>query len=207
MRSGVLAGLRFILQDKLILPMALTVVAFGFFSAGMSAGLPVYAYDQFDGSSRIAGLFYAALGAGALVGSLLAVLVVRKVAPLRLAAFGILAFAVPLWVLPFLPPWPIVFFALFLATLFTPLVNGPTLGVLTARTPAELRPKVMTAVITANTLAAPLGFLVAGQVLEHWGVVPLFTGVVAGITWMAIVFAAIVLRYREPDPAPELVPS
>ncbi len=206
-RSGVLAGLRFILQDKLILPMALTVVAFGFFSAGMSAGLPVYAYDQFDGSARIAGLFYAALGAGALVGSLFAVLVVRKVAPLRLAAFGILAFAVPLWVLPFLPPWPIVFSALFLATLFTPLVNGPTLGVLTARTPAELRPKVMTAVITANTLAAPLGFLVAGQVLEHWGVVPLFTGVVAGITWMAIVFAAIVLRYREPDPAPELAPS
>ena len=39
-------------------------------SAGMSAGLPVYAYDEFDGSSWIAGLFYAALGAGALVGSL-----------------------------------------------------------------------------------------------------------------------------------------
>ncbi|HUG63874.1 MAG TPA: hypothetical protein VMK83_01520 [Gaiellaceae bacterium] len=31
--------------------------------AGMSAGLPVYAYDEFDGSSWIAGLFYAALGA------------------------------------------------------------------------------------------------------------------------------------------------
>jgi len=107
-QHGVLAGLRFLRQDKLLAPMAATVVVFGFLSAGMSAGLPVYAYDEFDGSSWIAGLFYTALGAGALVGSLVAVVAVRKVAPLRLAAFGILAFAVPLWVLPFLPPWPVV---------------------------------------------------------------------------------------------------
>jgi len=200
-RSGVLAGLRFLLKDRLLAPMAGVVIAFGFLSAGMSAGLPVYAFDEFDGSSRIAGLFYAALGAGALVGSLLAVVVVRKVTPLRLAGFAIVAFSVPLWVLPFLPPWPVVFGALFVATLFTPLVNGPIIAVLTARTPEDLRAKVITAVISVNTLAAPLGFLVAGQVLEHWGVVPLFTAVVAGITWMAIVFAAIVLRHREIDAA------
>ena len=200
-RSGVLAGLRFLLHDSLLAPIAAVVVAFGFLSAGMSAGLPVYAFDEFDGSSRIAGLFYAALGAGALVGSLLAVVVVRKVAPLRLAALGILAFAVPLWVLPFLPPWPVVFVALFAATFFTPLVNGPIIAVLTSRTPEDLRAKVMTAVISMNTLAAPLGFLIAGQVLEHWGVVPLFTAVVSGLTGMAIVFAAIVLRHRDIDAA------
>ena len=196
-RSGVLAGLRFLLKDRLLAPIAGVVVAFGFLSAGMSAGLPVYAFDEFGGSSRIAGLFYAALGAGALVGSLLAVVVVRKVTPLRLAGFAVVAFSVPLWVLPFLPPWPVVFGALFVATLFTPLVNGPIIAVLTARTPEDLRAKVITAVISVNTLAAPLGFLVAGQVLEHWGVVPLFTAVVAGITWMAIVFAAIVWRHSD----------
>jgi hypothetical protein len=59
---------------------------------------------------------------------------------------------------------------------------------------------VMTALISASTIAAPLGFLVAGQVLEQWGVVPLFTAVVAGITWMAIVFAAIVWRQGEVAP-------
>jgi MFS family permease len=199
-QHGVMAGVRFILQDKLIAPMAATVVAFGFLSAGMSAGLPVYAYDEFDGSSWIAGLFYTALGAGALVGSLVAVLVVRRVAPLRLAALGILAFSIPLWVLPFLPPWPVVFGALFMATFFTPLVNGPIIAVLTSRTPEDLRAKVMTAVISVNTIAAPLGFLLAGQVLENWGVVPLFTTVVLGITLMAIVFAAIVWRQGEVVP-------
>ena len=155
-QHGVLAGLRFVLSDKLLAPLAATTVVFGFLAAGMSAGLPVYAYDEFDGSSWIAGLFYTALGAGAVVGSLVAVFIVKKIAPLRLAAVGILAFTIPLWVLPFLPPWPVVFVALFTATLFTPLVNGPIIAVLTARTPVDLRAKVLTAVISANTLAAPL---------------------------------------------------
>ena len=63
----------------------------------------------------------------------------------------------------------------------------------------------MAAAISANTLAAPLGFLVAGQVLERWGVVPLFTAVVLGITWMAIVFAAITWRHSDGEAVPELV--
>lgn len=202
-QHGVLAGLRFVLADRLLGRIALTVVAFGFLGAGMSAGLPVYAYDEFDGRSWIAGLFYAALGAGAVVGSVLAVVAVKRVAPLRLSAIGILAFSLPLWVLPFLPPWPVVFVALFTATLFTPLVNGPLIAVLTSRTPDALRAKVMTAVISVNTLAAPVGFLLAGQVLERWGVVPLFAAVVLGITWMAIVFAAITWRYSDGEPAAE----
>ena len=87
--------------------------------------------------------------------------------------------------------------------MFTPLVNGPIIAVLTARTPESLRAKVMTALISASALAAPLGFIAAGQMLERWGVVPLFAAVAFGITWMALVFAAIVLRYRAPTTAPE----
>ena len=203
-QSGVLGGVRFLINDRFLGPIAAIVTLTGLLGAGLSAGLPFYAFSEFDGSSRIAGLFYAALGAGALVGSLVAVAAVRKVAPLRLAVFGILAFAIPLWVLPFLPPWQVVFVALFVATFFAPLVNGPIFAVLTKRTPEELRPKVMTAVVSVNTVAAPLGFLVAGQVLEHWGVVPLFTAVVLGMTWVAIVFAAIVMRRGgDLDAAPE----
>ena len=47
---------------------------------------------------------------------------------------------------------------------------------------------------------------IAGQVLERWGVVPLFTAVVLGITCIAIVFAAITWRHSDDGkPAPELV--
>ena len=58
---------------------------------------------------------------------------------------------------------------------------------------------VITAVISINTFAAPIGFLVAGQVLERWGVVPLFTATVTGITVMAVVYSTIVLRHRDDD--------
>ena len=200
---GVLGGLRFVVRDGLLGPMAATVVVFGFLVTGMTAGLPVYAFDEFGGSSWIAGVFHAAFGAGALLGSVAAVLAVTRVAPLRLAGLGIVAFALPLWALPLLPPWPVVAAALFTASLFVPLVNGPIIAVLTARTPESLRAKVLTALMTASALAAPLGFLAAGQVLEHWGVVPLFAAVALGITGMALVFAAIVLRYRAPAAAPE----
>jgi predicted MFS family arabinose efflux permease len=200
-RQKVLAGVRFLLGDRLLGPIAGVVVAFGFLSAGLSAGLPFYAFDEFEGSSRIAGLFYAALGAGALVGSVAAVAIVRKVAPLKLSGLSIVAFAIPLWVLPFLPPWPVVLVSLFAAMFFTPLINGPLIAVLTARTPDALRALVITAVISMSTLAAPLGFVVAGQVLEHWGVVPLFAATVAGVTSMAVVYAAIVLRHRDVDAA------
>jgi len=203
---GMLAGLRFLLRDQLLGPIAAIVVATGFLGAGMTAGLPVYAFDEFDGRPWIAGAFYAALGAGALVGSLVAIVVVRKVAPLRLAGSAILAFLVPMWVLPFLPPWPVVLVALFAASFFAPLINGPVFGVLTARTPDALRAKVMTAVVAVNTLAAPLGFLTAGQILEHWGVAPLFAGVTVGMTVAGLAFAAIAWRHSGkgeivPEPA------
>ena len=82
-------------------------------------------------------------------------LVVKRVQPLRLAAFGIVAMTLPLWLLPLdLPAWGVMA-TLFTALLFTPLVNGPVIGVITARTPVELRPKMMTALISLSTLAAP----------------------------------------------------
>jgi MFS family permease len=204
-RQKVLDGLRFLFGDRLLGQLALVVVAFGFLSAGLSAGLPFYAFEEFDGSSRIAGLFYTALGAGALLGSLFAVVAVRRVAPLRLSGLAMLAFVVPLWVLPLLPPWPLVFVALFVGSFFTPLINGPLIAVLTARTPENLRALVITAVISVNTFAAPIGFLVAGQVLERYGVVPLFTATVAGITVMALVYSTVVLRHRDDDLAPAAV--
>ena len=206
-RQKVLAGVQFLLRDRLLGPLAGIVVVTGFLSSGLVAGLPYYAFDQFDGSSRIAGLFYAALGAGALVGSLVAVGAVRKIAPLRLSGLAMLAFSIPLWALPFLPPWPVVLVALFLAMFFTPLINGPLIATLTSRTPDALRAMVITAVISINTLAAPLGFLVAGQVLERWGLVPLFAATVSGVTCVAVLYAALVLRRGDVEAAAVAEPA
>jgi MFS family permease len=204
-QRGVFAGLKFLLRDPLLGPLAGTVIVLNFLAAGLSASLPYYAYESFSGDSKVAGLFFTAIGAGALIGSIAAVAVIRRVPPLRLAAFAIVALTLPLWLLPFELPAAGVMAALFVAMLFTPLVNGPVIGVITARTPVELRPKMMTALISISTLAAPAGFIVAGQLLEPWGVNRVFAAVAVGMTATALVFAAIALRHRD-DEVPEPTP-
>ena len=199
---GVLAGIKFLLGDKLLGPLSGTVIVLNFLGAGLSATLPFYAFDEFSGDARIAGLFFTAMGAGAVIGSIAAVVVVKRFPPLRLAALGIVALTLPLWLLPLgLPAWGVMA-ALFTAMLFTPLVNGPVIGVITARTPVDLRPKMMTALISVSTLSAPVGFLVAGQLLEPWGVERVFAAVAIGMTASALGFAAIALRHRD-EAAPE----
>jgi hypothetical protein len=142
----------------------------------------------------VAGLFFTAVGAGALLGSIGAVLVVKRLAPLKLAGLAIVAMTLPLWLLPLDLPAAGVMAVLFCAMLFAPLVNGPVIGVITARTPVDLRPKMMTALITVSTLTAPLGFLAAGQLLEPLGVLYVFAAVAVGMTTTALVFAAIAFR-------------
>lgn len=202
--GGALAGIRFVARDRLLAPLGSTLIVLNFVGSSIAATIPFYAFDAFD-SPRIAGLFYTAGGAGALVGSVVAMVVVKKLAPLRTAGLGMVAATLPLWVLPLgLPAWGVMC-ALFSMMFFIPLVNGPVIGTITARTPVELRPKVMTALISVSTLAAPLGFLAAGQLLQAWEPTSVFAAAAVGMTATALVFASIALRHRD-EPAPEAPP-
>ena len=82
---------------------------------------------------------------------------------------------------------------------FTPLVNAPVIGILTVRTPAELRPKVMTAVMTVATMAGPFGFIAAGYILRHVSLASFFVGLPALLAIGGLAFAAVVLRSSGPD--------
>ena len=192
--GGVLGGLRFFLRDRLLAPLGSTLIVLNFVGSAVSATIPFYAFASFGESSGIAGLFYAAGGAGALAGSIVAVGVVRRFAPLRLAGVAIVAMTLPLWVLPLgLSAWGVAA-ALFSMMFFAPLVNGPAIGLITARTPSELRPKVMAALVSVSTLATPLGFLVAGQLLGAWSPERMFAAAAVGMTVSALAFAAIAFR-------------
>jgi predicted MFS family arabinose efflux permease len=192
--GGLLDGVRYVARDAFMGSLVLIIVFFGFFSSALSVALPAHAYLAFE-SPRVAGLFYSALGAGALLGTVIAVMLIPRTQPLRLAAAAIIGVTVPLWLLGMdLPAWAFTF-ALFSATLFTPLVNGPVMGVLTARMTPEIRPKAMTAIIALNTVAAPLGFLLAGQVIDDVGTSAVFYSVAAGFTAASLLFVAVVHRH------------
>jgi MFS family permease len=63
----------------------------------------------------------------------------------------------------------------------------------------------MTAIIALNTVAAPAGFLLAGQVIDRVGTSAVFWTVAAGFTVAALVFVAVVLRHlRTPAAEPAM---
>jgi hypothetical protein len=192
---GVFAGVRFILADRLLLPLAVTALLLNGFGQMLVAGLPVLAYDQFDGSSQVAGAFFAALGAGAVLGSVAAIRAVPRYDPIRLGAASLVALTLPLWLLALDLPVVGVMAVLFASAFFGPLVNAPLIGVITTRTPEALRAKVMTAVLTLAMLAGPAALLVAGPLLERWAQ-DVFLLVAAGELIGSLPFAFVALRRR-----------
>jgi MFS family permease len=194
--KGVFAGVRFILGDRLLLPLAVTALLLNGFGQMLVAGLPVLAYEQFDGSAQVAGAFFAALGAGAVLGSVAAIRAVPIFDPIRLGAASLVALTLPLWLLALDLPVVGVMAVLFASSFFGPLVNAPLIGVITTRTPEALRAKVMTAVLTLALLAGPAALLVAGPLLEHWGAQDVFLLVAAGELIGSLPFAFVALRRR-----------
>jgi predicted MFS family arabinose efflux permease len=210
---GLFAGLRYVVKDKLLGPMMAAAAFINFVAQGLFAMLPVLVVRRFDENPKIVGFFFAAFGAGALIGSLIAAQVVRRVALTKLAGLAILGMAVPLWLLAITMPWPLVLVVLAAFGIFAPLVNAPVLAILTVRTPAPLRPKVMTAVMTISMVIGPLGFLAVGLALQHVGMKVVFLAIAAGFSAGAIAFSVAVRRSErdgeqktDPVPAGDLAP-
>jgi predicted MFS family arabinose efflux permease len=197
---GLLAGIRFLFRDPLLRILAITALFLNMFSQMLSASLPVLAFDEYDESSTIAGLFFAAFGAGSLVGAVLAIKLVPKYDPIRLGAVALVALTVPIPLLGLPLPAAAVIAVLFTAAIFGPLVNAPLIGVLTTRTPEALRPKVMTGVITMALLAGPIGLLVVGPLLASWGPRPVLLFVAVGQFLASLPFAFVALRRERTPP-------
>jgi MFS family permease len=166
---GVLAGLRYLLGHRVLRVLGLTAMLVNGLAMMLVSALPVLAYDDFDASPRVAGAFFTAFGIGAVVGTLATMPLLGRFDPLRLGAVAFVALTIPLFALAFSLPAAGVMAALALSSFFGPLVNAPLMMVLTTRTPEALRPKVITALITTAMLAGPIGYLLAGPLLEAWG--------------------------------------
>jgi MFS family permease len=201
--AGLLAGLRYLRRDELLWGTLVAAVFLNMFGASLGASLPVLAFEEFGKSSRVAGALFAALGAGALLGTLATMRLLPRFKPIRLATVGILALPLPIWLLVLDLPLLATMAALFASAAFGPLVNAPLIGLITTRTPAALRPKVMTSVMTMAMLAGPLGIAAAGPLLEALGTRAVFGIIAAGMTLFALYFGSVLVRYGPREAAPE----
>ena len=197
---GVLAGIRYLAGDRVLRVLGATAMLANGLGTMLVSALPVLAYREFGGSSRVAGAFFAAFGIGAVVGSLAALRLVGRFDPLRLGSSAFVALTLPLFALGFDLPVPGVIAALALSSFFGPLVNAPLIMVITTRTPEALRAKVTTAVITTAMLVGPVGYVVAGPLLQAWGPHPVFMLVAAGQLLATLPFLAVAFRRADSPP-------
>lgn len=191
--GGVLAGLRFLLRDRVLGPLIASAIVANMAGPALTVGLIALAYGEYGHSSRVAGVLVAATSAGAIVGVVATLGLLSRVPPLRLASLAFVLGALPLWLLSVELPVAVLVLALAMFGAATPLVNAPLLGVLTIRTPEALRAKVMAAVITVATLAGPLGAAAAGPLIGSLGVRSVLALVAGTMTISALAFAAVVL--------------
>jgi MFS family permease len=203
---GVLAGFRFLARERLLRVWAVSLTLGDMAWTAFFVSIPVLVVARFGENPRIVGFLFAAFGLGAVGGNAVAYRAVGRVQGLRLIGLVSMFQALPLWLLPIeVPAW-----ALFAAIAASGVANGlvnPSLHSLIAlRIPPALRPKVMAAWGTGWAVAAPLGLLAAGPVLELWGAKPVLAGVAAMQTLMMAALAASSLREHRlapPGAAPE----
>ena len=204
---GLFAGLRYVWHDQLLRRMLCAASFINFAAQGLFATIPVLVLRRYDAEPKILGFFFAAFGAGALIGSLVAANLVRRVPLLRLAGVAILGMALPLWFLAISMPWPAVLVVLAVFGFCAPLVNAPVLAIVTMRAPEALRPKVLTAVLTFALIIGPLGFLAVGQALQHVGLRVVFLAIAAGFTAGAVAFSVAVGRGDAREQEPDAIPT
>jgi MFS family permease len=167
--GGVWSGLAYLWQDRLLGRACASSLLYGFLFPVLVASFPVIAFEQYDRNPRIAGWLLTAYGSGQVAGSVAALWAVGRFRPRAVAAVGVLGLSLPLWALVPSTPLAGVLLALAVSGFSNPLINIPFMGIITSRVPAARLAKVFQAIFTANQIAAPLGFVLAGPLFVALG--------------------------------------
>jgi MFS family permease len=198
-QKGLLSGVKYLFHDSLLGPITIAACAINFVAQGIIIGLEAIAWFRYHESAHVLGYLFAGFGVGALAGALVAQQAAQKVPLLKLAAVAIVAMPLPLFFLSPSTSWPVAVVIVGAFGFFVPLVNAPIVGLLTVRTPVELRPKVVTGFMTVATMAGPFGFLAAGYLLRHVQLGSYFIGLSALLLLGGLAFAAVLLRHSDTE--------
>lgn len=196
-RAGLLAGLRFLMRHPVIRPTVASIMVVNLAFQALLVAVPV-AISREGYDARWYGWTMASWGAGMIAGGLLVGRLVKRVAPLLLVCCGAASLALGAVVLVVLGTSPPDLTAAFVVLgVSNSMIDAPFFAVLTIETPAALRAKVFTALITLSTITTPVGALAAGPLLDRYGARATFVCCAAAIiTAMAVAIPVWLAEHR-----------
>jgi len=164
-------GWQFVSRDRLILALSITVAITNFLDTPLFAViLPVYA-EQVYGQATALGLLISGFGAGALFGSLLFGLVTFRASRRITFVVAFIFVGLPFWVLSSTPQFYLALLALFCGGVAAGQLNPLIMTIVQERTPTALRGRVFGIITALALIAAPLGMVMAGFLIEWLGVI------------------------------------
>src|ERR671914_1037834 len=192
---GLLSGLKFLRREPLLrVWIPLFVVGDAGWQAFFAA-VPVLTVERFGADAKVAGVLFAAFGAGALIGNFASYrFLTKRVEGLRLIAFSVPFQALPLWILPLDVGAGTVVCAGLARGLADGVFNPSIHAIWALRIPAPMRPKAMAASGTLWALGMPIGLLIAGPVLSFFGAWPVLFGFAVVQTVCMFAVAAVPLN-------------
>lgn len=167
--SGVRAGIAYIARDRFVRRAILSPLLFGAAFPLVFASFPVVAFQDYHHNPRVAGLLFAAYGGGSVVGSVATYALLGRVKPGPLGIAACIGLGVPFWLLVPHVPLAVMVAAMAIVGFANPMSNAPYLGMLTARVPPVLFPKVVQTIIVSNQVIRPAAYGLAGALFASLG--------------------------------------
>lgn len=196
--TELLAGLKFLVRDRLILAIVITVMITNFLDSAFSGVVrPVYVNRVF-GSAFDLGLIIAANGGGAVLGALIFGAIGHKL-PRHLTFYSMFILTgLRFFVYIFYPPLWVIILTTFIFSIGAGPLNPIIDSVEYERIPPDMRGRVFGAITAGAWAVMPLSMLVAGFLTEQFGTQPMFfwIGVIYLLTTLSM---ALIPSMREMD--------
>jgi predicted MFS family arabinose efflux permease len=193
-------GLVFLWRDRVLRTVAITM------SLLVAVWLPVegvvlpVVFNEVDSPARL-GFLITAMSAGGVAGALLYAAVGTRIKRRTAYVASLIGCAIPVVAMSFLPAYPVMLVLGVLTGLFFGAVNPITNLAMQNRTPEALRGRVVGVMGSAAYAAGPLGYLIAGPLVQAWGPQPVFILMTSLLLVVSIATAFLpVLRHLD-DPA------